>query len=53
MTGGGDNVPYQAAGCGKHASYVCHSENGSMGCEEIGGPPSANVAASSSAAAKP
>jgi len=35
VTGGGGDVPYQAAGCGKHASYLCHSESGSMGCEEV------------------
>jgi len=51
VTGGGGNVPYQATGCGKRASYLCHSENGSMGCEEIGGPPSASAPASSSVAA--
>jgi hypothetical protein len=39
VTGGGGNVPYQATGCGKHGSYLCHSENGSMGCEEVGAPP--------------
>ena len=49
VTGGGGNAPYQATGCGKHASYLCHSDNGSMGCEEVGAPPSANAPAASSA----
>jgi len=53
VTGGGGDVPYQAAGCGKHASYLCHSENGSMGCEELVRPPSANANASSSVAVPP
>ena len=53
VTGGGSNVPYQATGCGKHASYLCHSENGSMGCEEVGRPPSADAPAPSSATAAP
>jgi hypothetical protein len=47
VTGGGDHVPYQATGCGKRASYLCHSESGSLGCEEVGGPPSANAPAPS------
>jgi hypothetical protein len=38
VTGGGSNVPYQATGCGKHASYLCHSENGGRGCEEVAAP---------------
>ena len=55
VTGGGGNVPYQATGCGKHASYLCHSENGSMGCEEVGGPPPSATAGAppASAAAAP
>ena len=53
VTGGGDNVPYQASGCGRHASYLCRSENGSLGCEEVGGAPSAHTPASSSAVATP
>jgi hypothetical protein len=51
VTGGGGDVPYQATGCGKHASYRCHSENGGMGCEEIGRPPSADAPAMASASA--
>jgi len=55
VTGGGGNVPYQATGCGKRASYLCHSDNGSMGCEEVGGPPSSAAAGAppASAAAAP
>jgi hypothetical protein len=53
VTGGGGNVPYEATGCGKHASFLCHSENGSMGCEEVGRPPSANAPPPSSAPAAP
>ena len=51
VTGGGDSVPYQATGCGKRASYRCHSESGSLGCEEVGRDPSAIAPASSSAVA--
>jgi hypothetical protein len=51
VTGGGSNLPYQAAGCGKRASYHCHSENGGMGCEEIGRPPP--LAAASAAMTAP
>jgi hypothetical protein len=47
VTGGGDN-PYDANGCGKHALYRCHSQNGGMGCEELL-PAGAGVASASSA----
>jgi hypothetical protein len=55
VTGGGDNVPYQATGCGKRASYVCRSESGSLGCQEVGAasPPAASPVTPSATAAAP